>query len=252
MWFYMIKPTSYLQYDAKWANLPYRVEGKENSTIRSEGCGTTSAAMVIASLKDPAVTPVTTSNWSMQKGYKAVGCGTYYSYFVPQFAAYGIKCQQVNNNDLRYCSTTVKQDTWNKVKKALQNGDWVITVMMPGIWTTSGHYIVAYGIDKYGNVYINDPASTNPVRLKNTFKNFASQMKYAWIITIPKQVKVDRDVCVRLSPAATEDNYYITKDNKKKIRKVGEVITVKNFQKGFAQIKSSGRWISMRKCTPKY
>lgn len=46
--------------------------------------------MVIATLKDKNVTPVTTAEWSMAHGYKALNQGTYYTYFLPQFNQYGI------------------------------------------------------------------------------------------------------------------------------------------------------------------
>ena len=79
----IVKPVSYLQTDSKWKNHNYSAKG-ENKTIGSSGCGVTAAAMVIATLKDNNVTPITTAEWSMAHGYKALNQGTYYTYFVPE------------------------------------------------------------------------------------------------------------------------------------------------------------------------
>ena len=45
----------------------------------------------IAALKDARVTPETTCAWSVAHGYKALKQGTYYSYFKPQLAAFGVQ-----------------------------------------------------------------------------------------------------------------------------------------------------------------
>ena len=95
----MNKPVSYLQTDPKWKNHNYSAKG-ESKTIGSSGCGPTAAAMVIATLKDKNVTPVTTAEWSMAHGYKALNQGTFYTYFVPQMSVYGITCKRLNTSNL--------------------------------------------------------------------------------------------------------------------------------------------------------
>jgi len=89
------RPISYLQTDPKWAKKPYRLPG-EDSTIYDSGCGPTCAAMLIETLTGKMFTPEDACNWSVQHGYKALRQGTYYSYFAPQFAAFGIKCWQLS------------------------------------------------------------------------------------------------------------------------------------------------------------
>lgn len=178
----MRKPIDYKQYDSRWAYHDYSVKGKEKTNIYVSGCAPTSAAMVIASLKDASVTPATCADWSVSHGYKAVGAGTYNTYFVPQLAAYGIKAEYLSS----YCYHNLNHLSHAKVKTALKNGKWVIANAGPGLWTSGGHFILVYGIDDHDNVYINDPASTKAARLKNTFDTFAYQMKYYWIIDVPK------------------------------------------------------------------
>ena len=141
--------------------------------------------MVIATLKDKNVTPVTTAEWSMSHGYKALNQETYYTYFVPQFAQYGITCKRLNQSNL-YGQSSSNYHT--EALSALKNGNWVIACMGKGTWTNSGHFILLY---KYENeyVYINDPASTKANRIRNTWNPFAKQVKYLWIVDVPDSFK---------------------------------------------------------------
>lgn len=180
----MIKPVSYLQTDPKWKNHNYSARG-EKKTIGSSGCGVTVAAMVIATLKDKSVTPVTTAEWSMSHGYKALNQGTYYTYFVPQFKQYGITCRQLNSSNL-YGKSSSSAHT--EALNALKNGNWVIACMGKGHWTSAGHFILLYKYEN-GYVYINDPASTKENRIKNTWNLFAKQVKYMWVIDVPESFK---------------------------------------------------------------
>ena len=134
------KPISYLQTDPKWKNHNYSAKG-EKKTIGSSGCGVTASAMVIATLKDKSVTPVTTAQWSMGHGYKALNQGTYYSYFVPQFSVYGIGCRMLNQTNLYGKSSSAAH---TEALNALKKGDWVIACMGKGNWTISGHFILLY------------------------------------------------------------------------------------------------------------
>lgn len=176
-----MKPVDYKQFDSRWASHDYSAKG-EKTNLYVSGCGPTSAADIIAAIKDANVTPVTCANWSVAHGYKAVGAGTYNTYFVPQLNAYGIKCEYLNS----YCYHNLNHPSHAKVKEALKNGKWVIANAGPGNWTSGGHFIVAYQVDANDNVYICDPASNAAARLKNTFNTFAYQMKYYWIVDVPK------------------------------------------------------------------
>lgn len=176
----MVRPIYYLQTDPRWKNHDYSAKG-EKKTIGSAGCGPTAAAMVIATLQDKNVTPVTTALWSMAHAYKALNQGTYYSYFVPQMSAYGIACKRLNTSNLYGKSSSAAH---TEALNALKNGDWVIACMGKGTWTSSGHFILLYGYEN-GYVYINDPASTKAARVKNTWALYARQVKYMWTIPVP-------------------------------------------------------------------
>lgn len=176
----MNRPIRYLQTDPRWKNYNYSAKG-EKKTIGTSGCGPACAAMVIATLKDKNVTPVTTARWSMAHGYKAPHQGTYYTYFVPQMSAYGITCKRLNTSNLYGRSSSAAH---TEALNALKKGDWVLACMGKGNWTSSGHFILLYGYDS-GYVYINDPASTKSSRTKNTWTLFAGQVKYMWTIPVP-------------------------------------------------------------------
>lgn len=176
----IVKPVNYLQTDPKWKNHNYSAKG-ESKTIGSSGCGVTVAAMIIATLKDENVTPVTTAEWSMTHGYKALNQGTYYTYFVPQLSEYGITCKRLNTANLYgQSSSTAHTEALN----ALKNGNWVIGCMGKGNWTSSGHFILLYKYEN-GYVYINDPASMASARIKNTWELFSKQVKYLWTVMVP-------------------------------------------------------------------
>ena len=187
-------PVNYLQTDTRWKNHNYSARG-ENKTIGSSGCGPTAAAMVAATLADKNVTPVTTAEWSMSHGYKALNQGTFYTYFVPQMSVYGITCKRLNTTNLYGKSSSAAH---TEALNALNNGDWIIACMGKGNWTSSGHFILLYGYEN-GYVYINDPASTKAARIKNTWALFARQVKYMWTIHVPDQFKNNTSTSVTSS-----------------------------------------------------
>ena len=179
-----VKPVRYLQTDARWKNYNYSAKG-EAKTIGSAGCGVTVAAMIIAALKDKNVIPVTTAEWSMTHGYKALNQGTYYTYFVPQLNQYGITCKRLNLSNLYGQSSSAAH---TEALNALKKGDWVIACMGKGNWTNAGHFILLYQYEN-GYVYINDPASVASARVKNTWELFAKQVKYLWVVNVPESFK---------------------------------------------------------------
>ncbi|MDE7243099.1 MAG: C39 family peptidase [Oscillospiraceae bacterium] len=170
------KPVSYLQTDARWKNKPYRVKG-ENSTIGDSGCGPTAAAMLLSTLTGKTITPEDTCKWSVDHGYKALGNGTYYAYFAPQFAAYGIKCWQLNWVNAYH---NPKATSFDEVVKYLKQGYYAIALMKAGTWTSGGHFVVLWWVDD--KVRINDPASTRDNRLNGNLATFRNEAAYFWIV----------------------------------------------------------------------
>ncbi len=177
-----MKPISYLQTDKRWAGIDYSAEG-ESTTIGKSGCGPSCMAMAIATLKDSTVTPKETCAWALKNGYKALKQGTYYSYFVPAGAEYGINITKVNKYNLYGVKSTLAKEAHEKVVTALQSGNWVISCMGKGNWTQSGHYVLAYGLEE-NKVLINDPGSTKAGRIRADIELWQSQVKYYWIVEV--------------------------------------------------------------------
>lgn len=180
----MIKPVDYKQNDSKWGGLSYAVDG-EKSTIKSAGCGPTSLADVLATIVSPYIDPVTLAAWARYHNYKVKNSGTSYSFFVPCAKEYGVTVRRLNTANVYgkpYSSVH------SLVLKELLKGNWIIACMGKGNWTSSGHYVVAYGYED-GYVYINDPASTKASRAKNTWEMFKSQVKYYWVVEVPESIK---------------------------------------------------------------
>ena len=170
------QPVSYLQTDSRWAKKDYSAPG-ESTNIAASGCGPTCAAMLIETLTGKTFTPADACAWALKRGYKALRQGTYYSYFVPQFAAFGIACHRMNTVNL-YGSKSSYFHT--EAFKLLKQGYYLIACMGKGLWTSSGHYVVVWWED--GKVRINDPASTKTARLNGDLSTFKSQVKYYWAI----------------------------------------------------------------------
>lgn len=183
------QPVLYFQTDPRWANISYSAKG-ESTTIGRAGCGPTSMAMVLATWADPSVTPKTECAWALKNGYKAPHKGTYYSYFVPAAKRYGLTCYQVNSARI-YGNANSTAHTI--AKNAVDNGDLVIACMGEGLWTSSGHYIVVYGIE--GNmVYINDSASSKIARTHGNYLVFKQQVKYYWVIKRPANIPIGETI----------------------------------------------------------
>ncbi|WP_295763518.1 C39 family peptidase [uncultured Oscillibacter sp.] len=170
------KPVYYCQSDPRWRDKPYRVK-KETSTIGSAGCGPTCAAMAIATLKDGSVTPVTTCAWSMANGYKALGQGTYYSYFQPQMAAFGIECRQLLGGRIL---DQPEHPVHEQVRERLGQGYYAIALMGPGIWTKRGHFVLVWAWND--KVRILDPASQEERRTNGDPAAFRRQVRCYWLI----------------------------------------------------------------------
>lgn len=182
------KPVSYMQGDRRWGGKPYRVPG-ETSTIASAGCGPSCAAMVIATLKDKSVTPETTCAWSIAHGYKALNQGTYYSYFKPQMAAYGIDCRQLLSARIL---NQPAHPVHEQVRQYLAQGYYVIALMGPGTWTKSGHFVLLWDWDS--KVRILDSASSADKRLNGDPAAFKNEARCYWLVDARDYNKGDGDM----------------------------------------------------------
>lgn len=187
----MKRPKKYLQTDPRWAKNDYSAGG-DGSTIGNAGCGPTSAAMVIATWADANITPAHTAAWSKSNGYKAPNQGTYYSYFAPQMAKFGIRCQQLNFTNLRNLNKLEAAAYHEKALRAVQRGDMVICCMGSGLWTRSGHFILWWNVTG-DMVHINDPASNRSDRELAPLERLQREVKYYFVCEKPEDLEEEDD-----------------------------------------------------------
>lgn len=145
------QPVYYMQSDPRWANIPYTIDNDPKETIGHSGCGPTCAAMLLATWGHPEITPPDMAKLAIQLGDRTANDGTAWSFYGHIAQKYGFDMQQTRDFD-----TFIS---------ALKSGALVICSMGPkskterGYFTTSGHFILAWGIDPNGDILVNDPIS---------------------------------------------------------------------------------------------
>lgn len=162
-----MKPIYYMQSNSKWGKLPFTSTNNPKQTIASSGCGTTCAAMVLATLlNDATILPDFTAKLCVNNRFRTVNDGTDFKFFPFIAKKYNLQLIEIYKTD--------------EAVKHLQNGALVICSMTKGYFTTGGHFILAYNV-KDGNIIVHDPNST--VRTKATIEIFKQQCQKYFIFT---------------------------------------------------------------------
>lgn len=135
------QPIYYSQIDSRWRNHPYTITGNSGQTIGTSGCGPTSAAMIVTTIKGT-ITPPDMGDLFIKHGFRTTNNGTYFSAF-PWVADYfGIEMERVYST----------YDMAAKVK----DGYIAVVSCSKGLWTTGGHFITVMGNDN-GTLKVFDP-----------------------------------------------------------------------------------------------
>lgn len=151
------------QLDKRWKNNAYG-----DSSIYIAGCGPSSLAMIYSYFEKKIITPEMVVNdiGGKNSKYMISGQGSAWSLLTEDPKRYGIKSRVI---------------TADQIKENLKKNRPVIALMGNGYFTNCGHYIVLRGIDKNGNILVNDPAD-----FKNNYKKSFSidllkkQNKHFW------------------------------------------------------------------------
>lgn len=133
--------TYYSQVDTRWKNHLYTSTGNTTQTIGSSGCGPTSAAMVVSSIKG-IITPDVMGDLFVANGYRSANNGTYWSAFRYVADKFNIGYQETSSLD-----TAIN---------LLKDNNYVICSVGNGLFTTGGHFIVLVGMDK-DTIKVYDP-----------------------------------------------------------------------------------------------
>jgi hypothetical protein len=124
--------TYYSQLDSRWKSHPYTAIGDSAQTIGTSGCGATSVAMLVSSLRGN-ITPDQIGDLFVQYGYRSANSGTYLSAFKWTADVF----------NLNYIHTT---DIYSAVE-LLRNNYYVIVSCGEGLFTYGGHIMLITGID---------------------------------------------------------------------------------------------------------
>ena len=131
--------TYYSQLDNRWRYNMYSSVGDSSQTIGTSGCGPTSSAMIVSSIKGN-ITPDTMANLYTQYGYRSANQGTYWSAFKWTADVF----------DIGYSECYKLDDAVAKLK----DNNYIIASCNQGLFTYGGHFIVLIGVEgDYIKVY---------------------------------------------------------------------------------------------------
>ena len=146
----------YLQGDKRWKNIKYSTH-TSSQTIGNSGCGTTSIAMILATWEDSKITPVETSKWAVDNGYRTYNNGTDWDFYKWIFKKFDCFEKYIETSSI----TTLEA--------ALREGALAVCSMNSNdnkFWTSQGHFIVARGVDNT-YFYANDPNKDVSIRKRS-------------------------------------------------------------------------------------
>ena len=158
--------TPYLiQYDTRWA---YHAYG--SSVMGITACGPTCLSMAAIGLTgDAAATPARVADYAESAGHYVPGAGTAWTLFTDGAAAFGLNGQAISAGR-------------TDLAERLERGEIIVASMLPGDFTTSGHFILIVSSEALGfRVY--DPNSMALSRRYWTYDDLAPQIAQLWSIT---------------------------------------------------------------------
>lgn len=152
----------FLQWDRRWGYADY---GDDN--IGLSGCGPTCVAMVLFSLtRNEQATPFSLAEYAQKHGYYVAGQGTAWSFMTDVPSRWGLSVETVAKSE-------------ENLKQAIGQGRILIASMLPGAFTSSGHFIVIYGCSDEGFL-VNDPNSRQRSQKTWSYRELENQFKNIW------------------------------------------------------------------------
>jgi hypothetical protein len=152
-----MKTVHYSQGDKRWRDHPYANDANPKATVRSSGCGPSSAAMVVSSMTNLKVTPPEMADLSLKFGTRGKK-GTDWGYFAKVAEWAGLSHKATKDLDLVY-------------KRLVDGQHLVVASMGAGHFTDGGHFItlIGAGTDTSGQRWFRvlDPSKNN----KNYFED---------------------------------------------------------------------------------
>ncbi len=156
----------YSQHDSAWKNKPFG-----SSTIDEAGCGPSSLAMVVATLKDRTIKPHDVAEYGTKAKMYVEGEGSSHSLFTLGAQNYGLKSNPIGT-DIEAAITGIK------------NGGLVIASGRgPKPFTTGGHIIVIRGVTDDGKLLVGDPNQSKLDTTEYEQSELMKSVRALWVIT---------------------------------------------------------------------
>ncbi len=153
----------FLQWDERWG---YSMYGDDFMAVT--GCGPTCLSMVYCGLTgDDRMSPPAVAEKAFNEGYYVDGAGSSWDMMTTLANEMGLYVNSVIFDEYH-------------ITNELQSGNPIICIMGPGTFTTTGHFIVLYGIDGNGNILIKDPNSILKTNTSWTLDELMPQINNLW------------------------------------------------------------------------
>lgn len=155
----------FMQWDKRWGYITY---GTDVAGITA--CGPVCLSMVAYYLTgDEAMSPDRIIQFAIDEGYCVPGNGSAWT-----LISQGAKKLGLNVKELPLVEAYIR--------KQLEQGNPVICIMGPGVFTTTGHFIVLTGYED-GKFRVNDPNSVERSQKLWAFEEFQDQIRNLWAIS---------------------------------------------------------------------
>ena len=156
----------FLQWDERWGYSNYG-----NSPMAINGCAPTTLAMAIVGLTgDTSITPQVIANYSMDNNYYVDGIGTSWELISSGANYFGINSKHIHISEQSIIST-------------LKKGNPIIISVKPGLFTTTGHFLMITALNEDGTVKINDPNSAINSSINWDINILLKEIKGMWEIS---------------------------------------------------------------------
>ena len=165
------------QKDKKWSGNKYgSKDGKHSSSFGKSGCGPTAFAMVANQLKGGKIDPTTIADDAIKSGYRDE-TGTNANFIDYESQKYGLDTTQQDTPSAEYIIGQM-----DKGRPMILNG--ITSGSKDSAYTKSGHYVVAVGRDKNGNILINDPRGKSK-SVPISPEDLAKETRIGWTFESP-------------------------------------------------------------------
>lgn len=157
----------FLQWDIRWG---YKDYGGE--TVAAAGCGPISLSMVgyYLTRNETVFSPDKVVDFALREGYCVPESGTLWSLMSEGAEKLGLTVEEL----------PLVEDY---IIERLEQGKPIILIMGPGVFTSSGHYIVLRGYED-GYFLVNDPNSVKRTEKRWKFSEFSDQILNIWAYSL--------------------------------------------------------------------